>query len=199
MTSSSDLEPRLLAAIDAADTPEALEAVRLLALGKKGEITRALKALGGLEPDARREAGQALNRVKETVSQAIEARKARLAKARLEAQLESERVDSSQPIRPEARGALHPITRTIDEVVAIFGEMGFSWVEGPEVESDWYNFTALNMPADHAEQLCSPSGDWLERLVWAVGQQAVEDIAGASSAQTCVQRSPPVPTSSTAR
>ena len=152
MTYSSDLEPRLLAAIDAADTPEALEAVRLLALGKKGEITRALKALGGLEPDARREAGQALNRVKETVSQAIEARKARLAKARLEARLESERVDSSQPIRPEARGALHPITRTIDEVVAIFGEMGFSWVEGPEVESDWYNFTALNMPADHASR-----------------------------------------------
>jgi phenylalanyl-tRNA synthetase alpha chain len=127
----------------------ALEQVRVEALGKKGEISQLMKGLGGLGPDERREQGARLNEVKDEVAAAIEARKAELAEAELEAKLATERVDVTLPARPEPQGRLHPISQTIDEIIAIFGEMGFKVAEGPDIEDDFHNFTALNIPPEH--------------------------------------------------
>jgi phenylalanyl-tRNA synthetase alpha chain len=143
------IEARWQAAVSAASDPHALEAVRVEALGKKGEISQLMKGLGGLDPDARREAGQQLNRIKDAVQAALEARKTALDTAQLEAKLATEIVDVTLPPRPQPDGRLHPISQTIDEIVAIFGEMGFSVAEGPDIEDDFHNFTALNIPPDH--------------------------------------------------
>ncbi|MEQ8816811.1 MAG: phenylalanine--tRNA ligase subunit alpha [Thalassobaculum sp.] len=143
------LRAELLAEVAQAGDLEALEQVRITALGKKGRITERMKTLGGLDPDARRTAGQALNAVKDAVSEALEARKASLGDAALDARLAAERIDVSLPARPEPRGRIHPITQTIDELTAIFCQMGFTVAEGPDIESDWYNFEALNFPPEH--------------------------------------------------
>ena len=150
--STDDLEQlreRLCAGAAAAADLTALEALRVRALGKKGEITQRMKALGGLDPEARKAAGQALNAVKDAVTAAVDARKAALADAELEARLAAERVDVTLPARPDAVGRLHPIGQTIEELVAIFGEMGFAVAEGPDIEDDFHNFSALNIPPEH--------------------------------------------------
>jgi phenylalanyl-tRNA synthetase alpha chain len=139
----------LLGAVELADSAEALEELRVSVLGKKGRLTSLMKTLGQLSPDERREAGQALNTVKGAFEEAFEARKATMGDAALEAQLESETVDVTLPVRPEAEGRLHPISQTLDEIVAILGEMGFSIGEGPDIEDDFHNFTALNIPPEH--------------------------------------------------
>jgi len=150
--SQDDLEQlraRLCAeAAEAADLA-ALEAVRVRALGKKGEVTQRMKLLGGLDPEARKAAGQALNAVKDAAAAAIEARRAALADAELDARLAAERVDVTLPARPDEIGRLHPIGQTIEELVAIFGEMGFAVAEGPDIEDDFHNFSALNIPPEH--------------------------------------------------
>ncbi len=138
-----------LDATGAAGDVAALEQIRIEALGKKGEISLLMKGLGGLSPDARREAGARLNEVKDAVAAAIEARKGALVETELEKKLATERVDVTLPARPEAQGRLHPISQTIDEIVAIFGEMGFRVAEGPDIEDDFHNFTALNIPPEH--------------------------------------------------
>jgi phenylalanyl-tRNA synthetase alpha chain len=143
------LREELLAAVESADSAGALEELRVSALGKKGRITGLMKTLGQLSPDERREAGQGLNAVKDAVAAAIDARKATLGDAALEAQLAAEMVDVTLPARPEAEGRLHPISQTLDEIVAILGEMGFSIAEGPDIEDDFHNFTALNIPPEH--------------------------------------------------
>jgi phenylalanyl-tRNA synthetase alpha chain len=143
------LKSKWLAAANAAASPAALETVRVEALGKKGEISTLMKGLGALSPEERREAGARLNAVKDAVAAAIEARKAALDDAELDRRLASERVDVTLPPRPEAEGRLHPISQTIDEIIAIFGGMGFRVAEGPDIEDDYHNFTALNIPAHH--------------------------------------------------
>ncbi|MBF0247352.1 MAG: phenylalanine--tRNA ligase subunit alpha [Alphaproteobacteria bacterium] len=149
MENPEHLKADLLAQVEAAATLQALEDVRVAALGKKGAITAQMKTLGGLDPEARKAMGQALNAVKDAVAEAIDTKKAAMADAELDAKLLAERVDVTLPVRPEREGQLHPISRTIEEVVAILGEMGFEVHEGPEIEDDWYNFTALNIPEDH--------------------------------------------------
>lgn len=149
MAETDQLKDELLAAVAAAPDVAALEAVRLRALGRKGAITEAMKGLGGLDPESRKAEGQALNAVKDVVAAALEARKVALEEAALEARLDSERIDVSLPPRPEAEGAVHPISQTMDELMAIFGEMGFTVAEGPEIEDDFHNFTALNIPEAH--------------------------------------------------
>ncbi|MBP2296659.1 phenylalanine--tRNA ligase subunit alpha [Azospirillum rugosum] len=143
------LKDELLSQVNAAGDLAALEEVRVTALGKKGRITGFMKELGGLSPDERRERGQQLNALKDEISLAIDARKADLARAHLEARLKAERIDVTLPVRPETEGRIHPISQTIDEMVAIFAEMGFSVAEGPDVEDDFHNFTALNFPPGH--------------------------------------------------
>lgn len=143
------LKDELLSQVNAASDLAALEEVRVTALGKKGRITGFMKELGGLSPDERRERGQQLNALKDEIAAAIDGRKADLARAHLEARLRAERIDVTLPVRPETEGRIHPISQTIDEMVAIFAEMGFSVAEGPDVEDDFHNFTALNFPPGH--------------------------------------------------
>jgi phenylalanyl-tRNA synthetase alpha chain len=149
MDELESLRTRLLAAVAAATDPAALEEARVGALGRKGEITARLKELSSLDGDARKLAGQALNRVKDEVQAAIEAAQRGLAEAEFERRLAEERVDVTLPVAPDRSGRIHPISQTIDEIVAIFGEMGFRVADGPHIEDDFYNFTALNIPPDH--------------------------------------------------
>ena len=143
------LEQEIMAALDAARDEAALEALRVAELGKKGRISEAMKALGAMDPDARREAGQVLNLLKDKVSTAITARKDALADAALDARLATEKMDVTLAARPELRGSIHPVSQVWEEVVQIFGDLGFSVGEGPHIETDFYNFTALNIPAEH--------------------------------------------------
>ncbi len=118
-------------------------------MGRKGRITELMKGLGALDAEARKEAGRALNLLKDALAGAIETRKAQLDRAEREARLARERVDVTLPARPESQGRVHPISQTIDEIAAIFGEMDFTIAEGPDIEDDFYNFTALNIPPEH--------------------------------------------------
>ena len=149
MQNLDELSSEILSAVEAADTTDALEAVRIDALGKKGRISLMMRELGGMDPEERKVAGQTLNKVKNGIAAAIETRQAALSRAALDARLAAEAVDVSLPSRPETEARLHPLSRTIEEVVAIFAEMGFTVAEGPDIESDYYNFTALNIPEEH--------------------------------------------------
>lgn len=137
------------AEIDAAANPAALDQVRVALLGKSGRVTALLKSLGKLEPEARKARGAAVNALKAEVAAAIEARREVLDRAALDARLAAERIDVTLPARPRESGAIHPISRAMDEVAAIFGAMGFTIAEGPNIEDDWHNFGALNIPAHH--------------------------------------------------
>jgi phenylalanyl-tRNA synthetase alpha chain len=145
----ASLDRDIGAAIAAAADEPALEAVRVAALGKKGAVSERMKALGRMSPEARKAAGPALNRLKDGVLAAIEARRADLREQALARRLQSETVDVTLPARPEPQGAIHPVTQVMQEVIAIFGDMGFSVAEGPHIETDWYNFGALNIPPEH--------------------------------------------------
>jgi phenylalanyl-tRNA synthetase alpha chain len=149
MTDDDALKQQTEAALAAAADLRAWDAVRVAVLGKNGSLTALLKELGKLPPEQKRERGAALNRLKDELSSAIEARRAHLDSVALEARLASERIDVTLPPRPAAAGLIHPISRTIEEMAVIFGAMGFEVAEGPDVESDWHNFGALNIPAHH--------------------------------------------------
>jgi phenylalanyl-tRNA synthetase alpha chain len=140
MDGSTDLRAKYFEAIGAAGDEAALEAVRLSALGKKGEVSLALKSLGTMSPEERKTAGPALNALRDELAAALAARKAALADAALDERL---------PPRPRAVGTIHPVSQVMDELTAIFADLGFAVAEGPEVESDWYNFDALNIPPEH--------------------------------------------------
>jgi phenylalanyl-tRNA synthetase alpha chain len=143
------LEADLAATIAAASTEAALEDVRVAALGKKGAITERLKTLGSLSPDERKAAGAAINAVKDRITAALEAKKGELEARALDARLATEKVDITLPAAPAAKGKVHPITQVTEEIVAIFAAMGFDLAEGPDIEDDFHNFTALNFPLDH--------------------------------------------------
>lgn len=149
MTSLDALKSDLLSLVGGAADLAALEEARVAALGKKGRITGLMGDMRALSPEERKERGQQLNALKDEVAAAIEERRGVLAKEALAKRLEAERVDVTLPVRPEAQGRIHPITQTIDEIVAIFAAMGFIVAEGPEIESDFHNFTALNIPENH--------------------------------------------------
>ena len=133
---------------DAADL-RAWDAVRIAVLGRNGSLTLMLRDLGKTSPDQRKDRGAALNRLKDALTSAIEVRKKQLEDAALDARLLSERIDPTLPPRPREAGLIHPISRTMEEIAAIFGAMGCSVVDGPDVESDWFNFGALNIPPHH--------------------------------------------------
>jgi phenylalanyl-tRNA synthetase alpha chain len=151
MSDLKTLETTLMAEIEAAGDEAAIEAVRVSALGKKGSISERLKTLGSMSPEERQAAGPAINGLKTRVTDAIAARKAELRDAAIEARLAAEKVDVTLPVRqsPAERGRIHPISQVIDEITAIFADMGFSVAEGPDIETDHYNFTALNFPPGH--------------------------------------------------
>jgi phenylalanyl-tRNA synthetase alpha chain len=150
MTDTIDkLRAELLAAVSDTSDLATLEEVRVAALGKKGRITALMKELGAMSPDERKAAGQRLNVLKDDVAAALDAKKATFESAALNARLASESMDVSLPIRPEAKGSLHPISQTTAEIAAIFGQMGFEVADGPDIEDDFHNFTALNFPPGH--------------------------------------------------
>ena len=151
MSDIDDLELSLSAAIAAATDEAALEAVRVGALGKKGSVSELLKSLGAMSPEDRKTRGAEINGLKDRVGEALTARKAVLKAAALTARLAAETVDVTLPLwsSPANEGRVHPISQVTDELTAIFADMGFAVAEGPDVESDFYNFTALNFPEGH--------------------------------------------------
>ncbi len=151
MTNLAALQDETLAAIESAGDEAALEAVRVAALGKKGTISALLASLGKLDPDERKTQGAAINALKDAVTTSLARRRGVLKQASLEGQLKREALDLTLPVRPAAieNGRIHPISQVMDEIVAIFADMGFSVAEGPDIESDDFNFTKLNFPPGH--------------------------------------------------
>jgi len=145
------LESELQAQIAAANDEAALETVRVAALGKKGSVSELLKTLGSMSPDERKTMGPLINGLKAKIGDAIQDRKAALAEAALEQRLATEKVDVTLPVRDSAleAGRVHPVSQVMDELTAIFADMGFSIAEGPHIEDDFHNFTALNIAPDH--------------------------------------------------
>ncbi|GLS19052.1 phenylalanine--tRNA ligase alpha subunit [Labrys miyagiensis] len=151
MNDLAGLESSILSDINAAADESALEAVRVAALGKKGSISERLAGLGKMAPEERKAAGAAINAVKDRVTAALAERKSVLKAAALEARLQAEAVDVTLPARESGTeiGRLHPISQVIDEITTIFADMGFAVAEGPDIETDDYNFTMLNFPVGH--------------------------------------------------
>lgn len=143
------LKSDLLARIDAAASVDAIEALRVEALGKSGAITALLKTLGAMTPEERQSAGPRIHGLREAVTAALTARKAALDAAALEARLAAETVDMTLPVDQPGPGSVHPISQVMDELAEIFADMGFAVATGPEIEDDWHNFTALNIPETH--------------------------------------------------
>ena len=149
MSSLDELEQQALQAVAAAGDSAALDDVRVRYLGKKGLLTQQLKQLGTLPADERPAAGQAINRVKQQVQQAIETHGEALQSAALDAQLASETIDVTLPGRGQTQGGLHPVTHTLRRIEQLFQSLGFTVEEGPEIEDDYHNFGALNIPDHH--------------------------------------------------
>ena len=143
------LKNEVLIKIKEANSLDNLENLRVQVLGKKGSITSLMKQLGSLEPDKRREAGQILNSLQKNIIESIDNKKSSLEETYLNEKLKNEALDITLPTRPENIGRIHPLSKTMDEVISIFAQMGFTVAEGPDIESDFYNFTALNIPQEH--------------------------------------------------
>ncbi|MFT7391147.1 MAG: phenylalanyl-tRNA synthetase alpha chain, partial [Paracoccaceae bacterium] len=149
MQGLDDLRGKYLGQIGGASDESALEAIRLSALGKKGEVSLMMRELGKMTPEARQTAGPALNALKDELASALGAAKTALADAALTERLHAEWLDVTLDPRPARQGTIHPVSQVMEEVAAIFADMGFAWAEGPQVESDWFNFDALNIPPEH--------------------------------------------------
>ena len=149
MTDIATLEADLTGQIASAKDAAALEAIRVAALGKSGSISALLKTLGSMSPEERKDAGPAINGLRDRIGAALSARKTDLEAAELDTRLAAETLDLSLPAPPRRKGSVHPTMQVMDEMVAIFAEMGFSLAEGPDIEDDFHNFTALNFPPKH--------------------------------------------------
>ncbi len=144
-----ELRTKYLEAIAAAADESALEELRVQAVGKKGEVSLKMRELGKMTPEERQVAGPALNALKTEITSALAAKKVALADAALDARLATEWLDVTLPARTRRVGSIHPISQVTEEVTAIFADMGFAVAEGPQIETDWYNFDALNIPGHH--------------------------------------------------
>ena len=149
MDSLETLRSQVLSDVQQAPSLDALEAVRVAALGKKGSISGLMSSLGAMAPEARKEAGARFNVLKDEVAAALAARKEVLEASALDERLARETVDVTLGIRPERLGRIHPIPQVMEEIVTIFAQMGFKVAEGPDIEDDFHNFTALNIPPEH--------------------------------------------------
>jgi len=149
MQNYDQLKNEILENINNASNLDELEKVRVTSIGKKGMLSVLMKQLGSLEPNKRKETGQKLNLIQKDILVSIGNKRNVLGKQQLDKKLENEKIDISLPVRPEATGRIHPLSRTMDEVISIFSQMGFTVAEGPDIETDYYNFTALNIPKEH--------------------------------------------------
>ena len=146
---SDQVQAEFLDAIETALDLTALETLRVSVLGRKGRLSELMRGLGALEPDQRRAAGLVFNLLKTELAQAIETRRATLESEGLLAELSKQGIDVTAPVRPEQSGTIHPVNQVLDEVTEIFADMGFSVAEGPDIETEFNNFTALNIPPEH--------------------------------------------------
>ena len=144
-----DLRDKYISLISEASDEATLEDLRVQAVGKKGEVSLKMRELGKMTPEERQEAGPKLNALKDEINSALAAKKAALADAALDERLKTEWLDVTLPGRPRRSGTIHPVSQVTEEVTAIFADMGFSVAEGPQIESDWHNFDALNIPGHH--------------------------------------------------
>ena len=181
-----ELTKSALAAIEAAGDPRALEQLRVDYLGKKGQVTEQLKQLGGMAPEQRKAFGERINQVKEALSAALERKSQALSQAELAHKLASETIDVTLPGRGESAGALHPVTRTIRRIERIFGSMGFESVQGPEIEDDWHNFQALNIPESH------PARAMQDTFYVLNGARLLRTHTSPVQIRTMLQRKPPI-------
>lgn len=149
MENIENLKKELIAEINQASDIKSLEETRVAVLGKKGKITEMMKSLGSLPLEQKIEMGKSLNVLKSEIEKALGERKSALEEKELNEKLAKERIDVTLPVRPEVQGRIHPVSQIYEEVVAIFGQMGFSVAEGPDIEDQFHNFNALNMPANH--------------------------------------------------
>lgn len=145
----TNLKSELAAMVEGAGDLQTLEQAKVTALGKKGRITDLMKTLGGMTPEERKTTGQALNDLKDEIAALIEKQETALKRQALNDRLANETIDVTLSVRPERKGHIHPISQTMEELTTIFADMGFTIAEGPEIEDDWHNFTALNFPPGH--------------------------------------------------
>lgn len=181
-----ELSGKAAAEIEAATDPRVLEQLRVDLLGKKGRVTELLKQLGGMAPEQRKAFGEQVNRVKETLGSALERRAQALGEAELARKLASETIDVTLPGRGEEVGALHPVTRTIRRIERIFNSMGFESVQGPEIEDDWHNFQALNIPESHPARAMQDTFYALD------GARLLRTHTSPVQIRTMKQRKPPI-------
>ncbi len=181
-----ELSGKAVAEIEAASDPRVLEQLRVDLLGKKGRVTELLKQLGGMAPEQRKAFGEQVNRVKETLGAALERKAQALGEAELARKLASETIDVTLPGRGEGVGALHPVTRTIRRIERIFNSMGFESVQGPEIEDDWHNFQALNIPESHPARAMQDTFYALD------GARLLRTHTSPVQIRTMKQRKPPI-------
>ena len=188
LTDPAALDPvraRIRAQIEAADTLESLDSVRVAALGKKGEVSLMMRGLGRMSPDEKKVMGPALNGLKQDLSADIDARKAALEAQALDAALASETMDMSLPVGRRT-GTLHPVQQVMEEMAVIFSDMGFSVAEGPDIEDDFHNFTALNFPPGH------PARDMHDTFFLADGERVLRTHTSPVQIRTMMSQTPPI-------
>jgi phenylalanyl-tRNA synthetase alpha chain len=181
-----ELSSKAATEIEGATDPRVLEQMRVDLLGKKGRVTELLKQLGGMAPEQRKAFGEQVNRVKETLSAALERKAQQLGDVELARKLASETIDVTLPGRGEDVGALHPVTRTIRRIERIFNSMGFESVQGPEIEDDWHNFQALNIPESHPARAMQDTFYALD------GSRLLRTHTSPVQIRTMKQRKPPI-------
>ena len=190
MTDITTLSTELFAQLDAAKDEAALEALRVGALGKKGSVSEMLKGMGAMSPEQRLIFGPQINGLKQSLSEAIGIKKEALANATLDARLLTERIDVTLPARPVHKGRIHPIMQVMEEVQTIFADMGFSIAEGPDVETDFNNFTALNFPEKH------PARDMHDTFFFNEGADGLRKLLRTHTSpvqvRTMVNQQPPI-------
>ncbi|HCB75815.1 MAG TPA: phenylalanine--tRNA ligase subunit alpha [Sphingomonas bacterium] len=182
MSELQTLQTDLLARIEGAASIEAVEAIRVEALGKQGRITALLKSLGGMTPEERLVEGPAIHALREGVTAAIGTRKAALERAALDAKLAAETLDMTLPVDRTPPGSVHPVSQVLDELAEIFADLGFAVASGPEIEDDWHNFSALNIPETHPARAMHDTFYCKEPSTAGGGQSPPSDGAGLASA-----------------
>ncbi|HQS13358.1 MAG: phenylalanine--tRNA ligase subunit alpha [Sphingomonadales bacterium 35-56-22] len=192
MTDIATLQTELMAAIDSADTLDALEAVRISALGKQGSVSALLKTMGAMSPDERQTQGPIINGLRESVTAALAAKKAALETAELNRRLASEYVDMTLPAPETPRGTVHPVSQVMDELAEIFADMGFAVAEGREIEDDWHNFTALNIPETHPARAMHDTFYFPDEMARAGSKMLLRTHTSPVQIRTMTSQEPPI-------
>jgi len=192
MSDIQAIQAQLLREIDAASDAGAIEALRVAALGKAGSITALLKTLGGMSPGERQAQGPVIHALREAVTAALAARKAALDAAELEVRLAAEAVDMTLPADMPPRGSVHPVSQVMDELAEIFADMGFAVATGPEIEDDWHNFTALNIPETHPARAMHDTFYFPDVAEGAAQRMLLRTHTSPVQIRTMMEKAPPI-------